>query len=1047
MHVRVRLLGGFAVDVDGEAVPADAWRSRRSRQLAALLALAPGRRVTLEQAMDTLWPELDPQAARANLHKAASLARRATGSKDFVVLRGGAVVLCPGAAVEVDAERFSASAEAALRSGEAAACTEAAAGYGGELLPDERYEEWALAERDRLRRLHVDLLSTAGRWAEVVDTEPTDEGAHRALMREHLAAGRVHAAIRQYQRVRTALRRELGLAPSAETTGLYREILETAATGADRPGLVGREVELVRAGAALRRAREGRPAAVLVEGPAGIGKTRLCEELADQAAADGWLVLRAAARESTRSLPYAPLTEAVGGLLLQRPDLARALGDAGRSLLARLDGTAAAAPSVPVHRQAVLHLVTRLLAAADATNGVLVVDDLHHADDATVELLHLLAGAPFPRGLLVVAGLRPGPPPPVRDLRDALVRGGVAVGIHLGPLRRPEIDDIVAGVRDGVPSREELDLVWELSGGNAFLALEVATSTDALAAAPAGGVGAAVAARMRRLPTDTEQALRRVALVAEELTADEFAALAGVGPDRALDALVAATDAGVVARHGSSYRFRHDLVREELCRDVAPAEVTEAHLAAAERLAGLGAPAARVAHHLLAAGRGTDALPWLRRAVVDAFAVGAQADAVTLADRGLALAPRDPELLAWRADALATVGDPGAPAAYAVAMAVAEPPARRSLAIRRAKTLVVAGDIPAALETLAGVDEVDPADRVQLLVARGLAWWCAGRLDDADEAGQEARLLAVETGELRDFVDATMLTAMVAHERGTWPQRASLDLLDSTLRPDLATVVIDAHLCVAESYLYGGAPYEDVIAFATDLARRAGEAGAARTEAFAATLLGEAHLLRGDVPLATGHLRAAVARHRTVGVLCGEALTLQRLAEALLAAGDGDGARAALDEAFVAARGSPVGTRHLLDRIHGTAIRAARDASAAVDAVEGADRDLRGPLETCPPCSINLSVPAAIACAAAGDVERAAGYLARSEHVVAAFYPRGGWRAALDEARAAVARSSGDAAGAARLLQQAAEGFERWGQRLDAGRCRLASSELSAGKV
>ena len=1043
----MRLLGGFEVDVDGVGVPADAWTSRRSRQLVALLALAPGRRMAPEQAMDGLWPELDPRAARANLHKASSLARRATGCKDAVVLRGGAVVLWPEAAVEVDAARFSASAEAALRSGDSAACTEAAARYGGELLPDERYEEWTLAERDRLRRLHVDLLRTAGRWADVVDAEPADEAAHRALMREHVAAGRVHAAIRQYQRLRTALGRELGLAPSTDTTALYREILGTAATGAVRPALVGREVELVRAGAALRRARDGRPAAVLVEGPAGIGKTRLCEELADQAAADGWLVLRAAARESTGSLPYAPLTEAVGGLLDQRPELARSLGEAGRSLLARLDGAAAAPPSVPVHRQAVVRLVTGLLAAAEAANGILVVDDVHHADDATVELLHLLASAPFPRGLLVVAGFRPDPAPPVRHLRDALVRSGVAVEIHLGPLRRPEIDDIVTGVRAGVPSPEELDVVWELSGGNAFLALEVATSTDALTAGPDGGVGAAIAARMRRLATDTERALRRVALVAEEFTADEFAALAGVGPDRALEDLVAATEAGVVARRGSSYRFRHDLVREELCRDFAPGEVAEAHLAAAERLADLEAPAARIAHHLLGAGRDSDALPWLRRAVADAFAVGAQTDAVTLADRALSVAPRDPELLAWRADALATVGDPGAPAAYAVAMAVAEPPARHSLAIRRAKTLIVGGDLAGALETLAGVDDVDAADRVQLLVARGLAWWCTGRLDEADEAGREARAVAVETGDLRDFVDATMLTAMVAHERGTWPQRASLDLLDSTLRPDLAAVVIDAHLCVAESYLYGGAPYDDIIAFATDLAERAGEAGAARAGAFAATLLGEAHLLRGDLPVATEHLRTAVARHRTVGILCGEALTLQRLAEALLATGDEDRARSTLDEAFVAARGSPVATRHLLDRIHGTAIRAARDARSAVDAVEEAHRDLRGPLETCPPCSVNLSIPAAIACAAAGDVERAAGYLARSQHVIAAFYPRGGWRAALDEAKAAVARSTGDEAGAARLLQQAAEGFERWGQRLDADRCRRGVSELSAGKV
>ena len=393
------------------------------------------------------------------------------------------------------------------------------------------------------------------------------------------------------------------------------------------------------------------------------------------------------------------------------------------------------------------------------------------------------------------------------------------------------------------------------------------------------------------------------------------------------------------------------------------------------------------------------------------------------------------------------LGDPGAPAAYSLAMAVFPDPDRAALAVRRAKALILAGDVPAAMETLATVDSVPPQALAQLQVARGLACWCTGALDEAEQAGLRAKGLAEETGNVRDFVDATMVLAMVAHERGAWPQRLSLDLLDRHLRPDLAAVVIDAHLCIAESYLYGGVPYPEVISFAEDLRRQAAAAGAPRAEAVALTLLGETHLLMGETEPASRYLRSAVEQHRRMGVLCGEALSLQRLAQALLAEGNFVEAQAALSGALIAARGSPVGTRHLLDRVHGTTIRAAPDPVAALAAVDEAAPAVRGPFETCPPCSINLTVPAAIACADAGDLDRATTYLRGSEQIAAAFYPHGGWQAALDEARAHVALAEGEVAPAGRLLTAAFDAFEQLGQRLDADRCRRDLDAMAAGKV
>src|SRR5690606_6248476 len=103
-------------------------------------------------------------------------------------LQGEVVALHPGGELVVDAVRFQELAERALRAGpEAEEAVAALACWTGELLPEDPYEPWAEAPRQRLQLLHVELLRRAGRWDELVALDPTDEAAHLALMRAHAA--------------------------------------------------------------------------------------------------------------------------------------------------------------------------------------------------------------------------------------------------------------------------------------------------------------------------------------------------------------------------------------------------------------------------------------------------------------------------------------------------------------------------------------------------------------------------------------------------------------------------------------------------------------------------------------------------------------------------------------------------------------------------------------------------------------------------------------------------------------------------------------------
>ena len=288
-RVHIALLGGLTVTVGPVVVTDEAWPTRRSAELVALLALADGHRLVRDQVIEALWPHLSPAAGAANLRKAAHFARQVLGSEQAVRLAGGRVALFPGRVVDTDIAGYERRARAVLRSGDRAAATALAAEYPGgpPARPAVRRVDPGTAG-PAARAATSRCCGSAGEWERLVAAEPADEQAHRELMRAALRGGRpahrdplVRAAAHEPGRASSACRprRRAGRCTRSASPVCRR-----------RPAVVGRQPELARMAAALRSAAPDRPAALVLRGAPGIGKSTLCRELAALARDAGWRV-------------------------------------------------------------------------------------------------------------------------------------------------------------------------------------------------------------------------------------------------------------------------------------------------------------------------------------------------------------------------------------------------------------------------------------------------------------------------------------------------------------------------------------------------------------------------------------------------------------------------------------------------------------------------------------------------------------------------------------------------------------------------------------
>jgi DNA-binding SARP family transcriptional activator/tetratricopeptide (TPR) repeat protein len=689
----VRLLGDLQVrrGASGPAVPIPA---KKVRALLAYLALHPGRPLPRDRLTALLWPDVPDAQARQSLRQALVGLRRVLSKTGALVIDADAVAVDPSR-VDVDVVRF----EHLVTDGSRPRLEQAVALYRGDLLEGfavkaSAFEDWLLTEQERLRELARQALTKllghqtrTGAGEVALDTarrllmlDSLREDVHRALMRLYVAQGQRAAALRQYQTCVGVLRRELGVEPEAATKRLYQEILQQpllrgvaaeppspparrtmrgarlgqASRGHGELPLIGRDAEIARLRRACQEAWDGSARVVFLTGEAGIGKTRVLEHVAAEAAARGGRVLAGRFHETEQMLPFQGWIDA-----LRSGDVFAGLGDLGtwRAELARLFPEVGPPPTTEGNParllEAMLTVVDRLAARQRL---LLVLDDLHWADEMSVRLFSFIGRRIGQRPVLLVASAREEDLTESKTLRQALEeldREERLVQLGLSPLSQVHTVELVrALVRRGAAevSVERMgEEIWRMSEGNPFVIVE--TVRDLVEGVEAPGVGRRlvprrvrdlIAARLERLGEPS----RRLAAVAAVIGRDfNFALLqraGGLAAPETAEGLEELVRRRIICSSGEGFDFTHDRIRRVVYDELLAPWRRALHAAVGEALEALYAEGAtevsdRLAHHALQADQRERALGFLLHAADRARRAAAHRDEATLLTQALTI--------------------------------------------------------------------------------------------------------------------------------------------------------------------------------------------------------------------------------------------------------------------------------------------------------------------------------------------------------------------------------------------------------------------------
>jgi DNA-binding SARP family transcriptional activator/energy-coupling factor transporter ATP-binding protein EcfA2 len=450
---------------------------------------------------------------------------------------------------------------------------------------------------------------------QAVAADPLNEAAHRLLMRAEAATGEPARALMAYERLRAALAAELGTDPDRETRALHLAILRERVPGAasatapangwtaalvtaPRPErgtasapaaglapadvgcpeaaarasgtMAGREAEVSRVLRAWSAATSGTPEMVLVAGEAGAGKSRLAAELARIIESAGGSVLRARCYEAERSLFLQPFVDALTPQMTRFTGvvLRRLLGERAADLAAVVPAAAAvlaaasaldAPPEIHAEcdkRRRAYEAVAAVLRGLAATKAILLVlDDLHGAGPATLELVHYIARRCERAKLLVLATVRPEEGPEVLHALD-----GLATRIDLGPLPR----EAVARLATASGQAEEADRLFRRTRGHPLFVAEMLRGMAAGEPGIPGPLRTAVLARVRRLGERTERLLRAASTLDRAFDPVMLGEMLDLSPCTAAQYCERALTARVLVVTGGRYEFANELIRELL---------------------------------------------------------------------------------------------------------------------------------------------------------------------------------------------------------------------------------------------------------------------------------------------------------------------------------------------------------------------------------------------------------------------------------------------------------------------------------------------------
>lgn len=684
-RLEIRLFGEPSIQFDGE--PMKLPTPLRCVSLLALIVMRRGDPAGRAPLAATLWPDELDADARANLRRHLHIVQQALPKIDgveWIASTARTVAWNDRSPAWIDVRTFEEAISDPARRNDALEL------YRGELLATS-YDEALFADRERLRALYEDACFDAAMEARrdrrfreaigyaerILDADEWREDALRLVMTLRYESGDRSSALTAFERFAARLSSEMSAAPMPETLALRDALLTNAplavshAPAGEEPlpvrraitAFVGRESERATLDAAWRHAARGRGTVLFAGGEAGIGKSRLVDEFAAAVGAQGGRALLGET-SNPQAYPYEPLVDALRrglALIVESPPAEpwlTALAEVLPELRSAFPDLAATQPLDAAGArtrlfEAFARTIERL---ARARPLLLVLEDLHWAQSATLEALEAIASRIGGVPALIVATYRTGeagPAHPLAGVRRRLVAARQATSIDLHPLDKSEIAELVEKT-----SRDEggtlARAVYAASEGNALFAVvllrnfaETGAFPDPRVAPPS--ISQTILARIETLDENARTLVETAAVAGGTFAVDVLAGVLGWSESEVLDALGTLLDRAIVRTSGSSafsYAFSHALVESAVYGNVATPARTLRHRRVAAVLAHGGGDAhtlGAIARHWQLGAEPARARAAYLQAARAALAVYARAEAVAAARAAYDLSNALPE--------------------------------------------------------------------------------------------------------------------------------------------------------------------------------------------------------------------------------------------------------------------------------------------------------------------------------------------------------------------------------------------------------------------